>query len=130
VIWRSNGPLTQPTRLPILTHNYPWVNSVSQAPTFFDPANDASKGAGIIELPSDIPDSPPAPLREHRLTLKQLIAALRQLLEGGRRGRSIYWPTVRNNNVLTALWLLLQKCPDVAVPEYKAFGCGALNTFI
>lgn len=106
--------------LPILTYNYPWVNSVSRAPTFFDPANDASKVAGILELLSDIPNSLHPPLREDRLTFKQVIAALRQLLEDGRRGGSIYWPTVRNNNVLTALWLLLQKCPDVAVPETAA----------
>jgi hypothetical protein len=48
------------TWLPILTHNYPWVNSVSQAPAFFDPANDANKVAGIIELLSDISDSHPS----------------------------------------------------------------------
>lgn len=103
--------------LAILVRDYAWVQKLSQAPTFFDPANDAHKVAALVDLLEQIPPSLLVQSRDDFSAYRQTIASLRQLLKQSERGGTIYWPSIGGGNVLTTLWLLLQKCPDEAISE-------------
>jgi hypothetical protein len=111
-------PTIYPTDvLAILVRDYPWVQKLSQAPTFFDAANDAHKVAALVDLLEQIPASLLVQSRDDFSAYRQTTASLRQLLKQSERGGSIYWPSIGGGNVLTTLWLLLQKCPDEAISE-------------
>jgi len=99
----------------ILVTDYPWARGLSQAPNFFDPANDSYKLAGLLDLLDRIPEALLPQVCDDYSAYTQIVAALRQVLKQAERGGSISWPSVRKNNALTALWLLLTKCPDEVI---------------